>query len=741
MRQAQARQSTEAGKEARSTSADSKGRGGQDARGALWSALSTATDAVRGSVQRKCAACVESGTACAGCAEEDEEAHRAVQRKSSCSCGGRCPACRARAKAATGAGGRPGPEVGPADDRYERQADAVARRVVRMSRGVAGVDGSSPRRAGPAVGFNDSRLQRRCSTCGAGPGLDEEVLRSESPGGPVQRSCPFCAARATSFDDDGVQRSASPEEPGLRLDRVQRVVDAPGHGKPVSLDVRSRTEPVLGADLSGVRVHTDARAQRAARDIGARAFTHGGHVFLGAGQSTGDLGLMAHELTHTVQADEDRGPAAGPTIRRRVLVRLPAPPPSSRHLDLPEWGEMTEAARQRFLRRESLRGRLSGRGALRRAARVLEDLAAADDDFRFSNDRELEDELVRRVETAAAMEESQRSVEGRRGFGYPFREPNRYWGPRVNYEARAYWTPRVPDDYSRRRDQETRRRIRMAHPALKHRICGDPPPSPDYRWTLTAQGRRDPYTAVVRLFPPQPPHKRTLIHCDYLVSLVHFRAFAEEVGREEFNRRIQAYGTDRLVLQWNAFEEIELRDVREAVPTGPLHAIQRVRPSSPDDLVIGDHVVFHNHVAFSLLNQRVGNPWRLENAILVDRSGGEDVFLGHGSGRRTREGMRRRLSEEYNHVAGDALSLTERAESRDPEERRRALVFLTARFPNVYVRRSGDGWEWVVHGERFSREITMELREIRPDEVVGLRDPEDPTGARMYRVRRPVMSR
>ena len=60
-------------------------------------------------------------------------------------------------------------------------------------------------------------------------------------------------------------------------------------------------EPVLGSDLSGVRVHSDPTSHRAARDIGAKAFTHRDHVFLGAGQSSSDVSLMAHELTHTVQ--------------------------------------------------------------------------------------------------------------------------------------------------------------------------------------------------------------------------------------------------------------------------------------------------------------------------------------------------------------------------------------------------------------------------------------------------------
>ena len=42
-----------------------------------------------------------------------------------------------------------------------------------------------------------------------------------------------------------------------------------GGGQPLSPATRSYFEPRFGADLSGVRVHTEARAARAARGIDA----------------------------------------------------------------------------------------------------------------------------------------------------------------------------------------------------------------------------------------------------------------------------------------------------------------------------------------------------------------------------------------------------------------------------------------------------------------------------------------
>jgi hypothetical protein len=74
-----------------------------------------------------------------------------------------------------------------------------------------------------------------------------------------------------------------------------------GAGSPLPETVRSRIEPVLGADLGHVRVHNDRSAHHAAHSLGAKAFTHRSHIWLGAHQSAEDVPLIAHEATHVVQ--------------------------------------------------------------------------------------------------------------------------------------------------------------------------------------------------------------------------------------------------------------------------------------------------------------------------------------------------------------------------------------------------------------------------------------------------------
>ena len=72
---------------------------------------------------------------------------------------------------------------------------------------------------------------------------------------------------------------------------------------------RNRLESSFGASLSGVRVHTDSTADRAAASVQAKAFTTGQDVYFRAGQyqpgSTAGDHLLAHEVAHTVQQGND----------------------------------------------------------------------------------------------------------------------------------------------------------------------------------------------------------------------------------------------------------------------------------------------------------------------------------------------------------------------------------------------------------------------------------------------------
>lgn len=86
-----------------------------------------------------------------------------------------------------------------------------------------------------------------------------------------------------------------------------------GGGTPLPPDTRMGLEAALGADLSGVHLHTDGEANQLAQSVEARAFTSGQDIFLGTGayNPNSDEGqrLLAHEAVHTIQ--QAAGPVAG----------------------------------------------------------------------------------------------------------------------------------------------------------------------------------------------------------------------------------------------------------------------------------------------------------------------------------------------------------------------------------------------------------------------------------------------
>ncbi|HEX6372418.1 MAG TPA: DUF4157 domain-containing protein [Longimicrobium sp.] len=76
-------------------------------------------------------------------------------------------------------------------------------------------------------------------------------------------------------------------------------------GQPLEARARGDMESRFQHDFSGVRVHADGGAARAAAAVDARAFTVGSHIVFGAGEyapgTARGARVLAHELVHTVQ--------------------------------------------------------------------------------------------------------------------------------------------------------------------------------------------------------------------------------------------------------------------------------------------------------------------------------------------------------------------------------------------------------------------------------------------------------
>ena len=189
--------------------------------------------------------------------------------------------------------------VGAPDDPYEKEADAVADKVMRMP-----------------VGGNQNQLQE-----------DAPSIQSKSfniP--PIQRLCAECTEELDEGSTPSVQSKSDgkPAQPVVPSS-VSTTINSPGSGSPLNESVRSRVEPVLDADLSNVRVHESMAAQDASHSLNAKAFTHQNNIFLGRGQSASDAQLMAHEATHTVQQSSSvfKREIAHAETSEPVLMRIP----------------------------------------------------------------------------------------------------------------------------------------------------------------------------------------------------------------------------------------------------------------------------------------------------------------------------------------------------------------------------------------------------------------------------------
>lgn len=414
--------------------------------------------------------------------------------------------------------------------------------------------------------------------------------------------------------------------------------------------------------------------------------------------------------------------AVHPTaVHRRIEISNSPIPGYPRH-------EMTAAEREAFASTHFAQEREG-------AGEVLEDMAQSRDPMLYESEEELRSEVSRRLNTVEEMERSQTPVEGLTGFGYPYRGQAFPYGPRVNYAAREYWGPRVPDDYATRSRREARR---YQTPDERAAHYGDP--RDEYEFHLTNQGRAHPYEAMIRLFDPQPPHRRTLVHCDYVISLVHYRAFAESLGPAEFDRRVRGR-TIPLVLRWDGFVQITEggRTDLGALRRGGA-SLRAVEVRSQDDLVIGDHVVFYNHPAYDLLIARTGGVWRLENAILVERRDGEDIFLGHGSGRRTAAQMKEKLRDEFNDRVNEASEYIDRLRRirRGTPQAAAALRQAEDRYPHLQATPNGEVFIVGDNPELGVTGIRLPLRRLTTGEIPGLRRPAHLRGP--FIVRRPVES-
>lgn len=155
--------------------------------------------------------------------------------------------------------------VGAPDDPFEKEADAVAEKVMRMPQ--------------------DNFVQRKCHHC------DEEEKKQ------LQRKPVFSSFLQTHSNSNGT--------PVVGNAVSSKIESSRGRGTNMDASTLSFMSSRFGAGFESVRIHTDSEAVQMNRELNAHAFTVGNDIYFNEGQyqpgSDTGKNLLAHELTHTLQ--------------------------------------------------------------------------------------------------------------------------------------------------------------------------------------------------------------------------------------------------------------------------------------------------------------------------------------------------------------------------------------------------------------------------------------------------------
>ncbi|MEM1319221.1 MAG: DUF4157 domain-containing protein [Bacteroidota bacterium] len=175
--------------------------------------------------------------------------------------------------------------LGHPDDKYEREADAVAHRIMRM-----------PNRNGPVQRFSAIQLvQPKCKAC------EEER---------IQRLAFSEDEEFRSTNQLSIQRKTNEQEQAAAPSATTGFTTAPqlkSGGSPLPGTTRRFFESRFNRDLSQVRIHRGNQSATLNQQIHSYAFTYANHIWLGAGQGASPSHLMAHELTHVIQQTQPSG--------------------------------------------------------------------------------------------------------------------------------------------------------------------------------------------------------------------------------------------------------------------------------------------------------------------------------------------------------------------------------------------------------------------------------------------------
>jgi hypothetical protein len=210
------------------------------------------------------------------------------------------------------------------------------------------------------------------------------------------------------------------------------------------------------------------------------------------------------------------------------------------------------------------------------------------------------------------------------------------------------------------------------------------------------------------------------------VSLIEYRAWAETIGVEKFDKNVE-YGNIKPVLKYDGFADLAGNvKVSDGTDITTMRPLEKVTLGSESELVVGDHVVFYNHPTYDALTLGDPDVWKLENAIVVGAGKGGLLFQGHGYPSPVDKSvLMTAMCSKYNlHVdrALELINIEKQAKGKAAKDSAKANRL--AKYPDV-ARKPGGGWEVVGMSTVTGRVERRDLGHLAPTTAPGLRHPKD----------------
>jgi hypothetical protein len=205
--------------------------------------------------------------------------------------------------------------IGAPNDPYEQEADRVAAQVVQTINA-------------PQTSPTNQSVQRETAPEEEDVQMKPLLQRDAAPEEEEDVQMKSLLQRDTALEaEEAVQLKRTQEPIGggdASADLESAINRARGQGQPLEPILQKQMGQAMGADFSGVNIHTDTQSDQLNRSIQAKAFTTGQDIFFrqGAYQPSSRAGqeLVAHELTHVIQQSHAKV-ARKPTGPRRVMRR------------------------------------------------------------------------------------------------------------------------------------------------------------------------------------------------------------------------------------------------------------------------------------------------------------------------------------------------------------------------------------------------------------------------------------